>query len=115
MEGMVLNEDTATCTIAGLKSRKVLISFKDRPDTFEVFYTSEINLSHPNGSNPYSRIEGVLTKFRLVMGPYNMLFTATKFDPNKAPVNEMEIPDEATEVNRGEMVAILNRLMEQNL
>jgi hypothetical protein len=44
-----------------------------------------------------------------------MLFTATKFDPNKAPVNEMEIPDEATEVNRGEMVAILNRLMEQNL
>ena len=115
MDGMKITEDTVMSTIAGLKSKKVTISFKERTDTFEVYYTNDIDLAHPNRSNPYSTIDGVLTKFRLVMGPYNMLFTASKFDPNKAPSEEMEIPDEATEVNRLEMVAILNRLMEQNM
>ncbi len=115
MEGMTITEDTVISTLAGLESRKATISFKNRSETFDVFYTNDIELSHPNRSNPYSSIDGVLTKFRLVMGPYNMLFTASKFDPNKAPSDEMEIPEEAMQVNRLEMVAILNRLMEQNL
>lgn len=115
MEGMKITEDTAVITIAGLKSKKVTISFKDSPDTFEVYYTNDIDLAHPNRSNPYANINGVLTKFRLIMGPYNMLFTASKFDPKKAPENEMDIPEESMEVNHLEMVAILNRLMEQNM
>jgi hypothetical protein len=115
MDGMKITEDTTVSTIAGLASRKALISFRDRPDTFEIYYTNDIDLAHPNRTNPYATIDGVLTKFRLVMGPYNMLFTASKFDPNKAPDEEMEIPSGATELNRLEMVTILNRLMEQNM
>lgn len=115
MDGMKITKDTVVCVIAGLESRKAIVSFKDRPETFDIYYTHDIDLTHPNRSNPYAGIDGVLTKFRLVMGPYNMLFTASKFDPNKAPNKEMNIPKEATEVNRLEMIAILNRLMEQNL
>ena len=114
MEGMRMKKDTTSYTFAGLKSKKVTVSFKDSDETFDIYYTDEINLDNPNITNPYSDIDGVLTKFRLVMGPYQMQFTATKFNPEYTPKGRMEIPDQATIVNRPEMVAILNRLMIQN-
>jgi hypothetical protein len=43
-----------------------------------------------------------------------MQFSATKFDPDFKVQERMEIPKEAVEVNREEMVSILARLMEQN-
>lgn len=115
MDGMILNEDTVLHNIAGLESKKILVSFKDKPDTFSIYYTQDINLSQPNVTNPYHDVDGVLTSFRLTMGPYLMQFQATKFDTGRSPKEEMVIPDDAQEVNRNEMVAILNRLMEQNL
>jgi hypothetical protein len=114
MEGMIIEEDTTIYNIAGLASRKATIRFKESQDTFSVFYTNQIKLTHPNQSNPYHEIEGVLTSFRLTMGPYLMQFNATKFDPTFDVIKEMEIPEEAVEVNRAEMVSILARLMEQN-
>jgi hypothetical protein len=115
MDGMVMKEDTTTYTFAGLESKRVIISFKDKKDTFSVYYTNDINLAHPNVTNPYHKIDGVLTNFRLTMGPYLMEFKATKFDPEKPPREEMLIPDQAQKVDRAEMVVILNRLMEQNM
>lgn len=114
MEGMVMKEDTISVLIAGLKSKKVSISFKDTDESFDIFYTTDINLNKPNSTNPYHDIDGVLTEFRLIMGPYLMQFTATKFDPEYMPKEKMKIPEQATIVNRPEMVAILNRLMIQN-
>jgi hypothetical protein len=114
MDGMIIMEDTATYLIAGLKSKKATISYTDKPDTFTIYYTHDINLEHPNETNPYHQIEGVLTGFRLTMGPYLMQFSATKFDPDFKVQEKMEIPKEAVEVNREEMVSILARLMEQN-
>jgi hypothetical protein len=114
MSGMVISEDTATNNIGGLASKKAIVSFKDNQDTFSVYYTNDIKLAHPNQSNPYHLIDGVLTSFRLTMGPYLMQFTATKFDPAYKADKEMEIPSESIEVNREEMVTILARLMEQN-
>ncbi len=114
MEGMEINEDTTTFYLAGLKSKKVRISFNNSDEIFDIYYTNEINLNRPNVTNPYHDIGGVLTKFRLIMGPYLMQFTATKFDPDFTPKEEMKIPDKATIVNRPEMIAILNRLMVQN-
>lgn len=115
MDGMEFKEDTTIYNIAGLNSKRVEVQFKDKNDTFSIYYTDDINLAHPNQTNPYHNITGVLTKFRLTMGPYLMEFKASKFDPAKAPEEEMDIPEDAQQVNRTEMVAILNRLMEQNL
>jgi hypothetical protein len=115
LDGMILEEDTATYILAGLKSKRVNISFKDGREPFSIYYTNEIDLARPNSTNPYQAVNGVLTHFRLTMGPYLMEFRATKFDPEKPPKSEMEIPAGALEVTRPQMVAILNRLMEQNL
>lgn len=115
MSDMVIEEDTTTLKLAGLNSTKANVSFRDGGDNFEIYYTHDIALKDPNASNPYSKVDGVLTKFRLIMGPYHMQFTATKFIPGGAPDSELSIPSDATVVNRSEMVAILNRLMEQNM
>jgi len=115
MDGMILTEDTTSHDFAGLNSKKVLVSFKEKPDTFSIYYTQDINLTKPNVTNPYHDIDGVLTSFRLTMGPYLMYFQATKFEAGRSPKEEMIIPEDALEVNRSELVAILNRLMEQNM
>lgn len=115
MDGMILTEDTSSYTFAGLKSKRLIVSFKDGREPFSIYYTSDIDLPHPNSTNPYRKVDGVLTQFRLMMGPYLMEFKAHKFDPDKAPKEEMLIPEKAVNVNRDDMVAILNRLMEQNL
>ena len=80
LDGMIITEDTTVHTFAGLESKRVIISFKDKEDTFSVYYTNDIDLLHPNRTNPYHKINGVLTNFRLTMGPYLMEFKATKFD-----------------------------------
>jgi len=115
MDGMILEEDPKNYTIAGLNSNRMLVSFKNNPDTFSIYYTNDIHLSNPNITNPYRKVDGVLTAFRLTMGPYLMYFQAVKFQPGSPPKEELPIPDDAKEVNRIEMIAILNRLMEQNL
>lgn len=114
MSGMKLTEDTTSYTFAGLKSKKMIVSFDDDREPFDIYYTKDINLDRPNMTNPYTKVDGVLTGFRLMMGPYLMQFKASKFDPAKAPKEEMLIPMEAKVVDRNQMVAILNRLMEQN-
>jgi hypothetical protein len=114
MNGMTISEDTVSCKIAGLKSKKAIVRFKDSKDTFSIYYTDEIKLAHPNETNPYNQVEGVLTAFRLTMGPYLMQFYATKFDPGFKVEKEMDVPKGSIEVNRDELVTILARLMEQN-
>jgi hypothetical protein len=113
--GMILNEDTTKNIIGGLVSKRVHVSFKDKNDAYDVYYTNEIDLAHPNSTNPYRKIGGVLTEFRLIMGPYLMEFTATKFNPDQSPTEEMIIPENAVKVDRDGMVSILNRLMTQNM
>lgn len=115
MEGMIIEKDTATVETAGLKSNKATIKFKNNSEQYDILYTHDIQLSRPNSTNPYHKVDGVLTNFRLKMGPYLMQFSATKFNPVLDADAEMEIPKDAHEVNREELVAILGRLMEQNM
>jgi hypothetical protein len=115
LSGMIIDQDTTIAEIAGLKSKKVKISFKDSNDKYDVFYTEDIMLTNPNSTNPYKKIDGVLTNFRLKMGPYLMQFTATKFIPKFAVKDELVIPGDAHVVDREELVAILDRLMQQNM
>jgi hypothetical protein len=115
LSGMIVDSDTGSSEIAGLKSKKVKISFKDSNDKYDVYYTDDIMLTNPNSTNPYKKIDGVLTNFRLKMGPYLMQFSATKFTPKLNMKNELLIPEDARVVGREELVAILDRLMKQNL
>jgi len=111
-EDMIIKKDTTTKIIAGLKSYHATASIPGIDEVFDIYYTYDINLKHPNVTNPYLEIEGVLTDFVLFMGPYKMRFEANKFYPDKYPKDNLRIPDKAVDVSRAEMVYVLERLME---
>ncbi len=112
MDNMKIRKDTATRTFAGLKSKKAIISFTDTDETFAVYYTDDIKLKHPNSTNPYKKINGVLTQFRLRMGPYYMLFTAEEFSPETPVRSSLRVPKNAQLVSREEMTYRLYMLIE---
>jgi hypothetical protein len=115
MQDMIIVKDTTIVETAGLKSKKATIKFKNNDEQFDILYTQDIQLNKPNSTNPYRKVDGVLTNFRLKMGPYLMQFSATKFTPELKADTDMDIPKDACEVDREELIAILDRLMNQNM
>ena len=111
MEGMQVEIDTNSVHIAGLRSHKATVSLPDADSTFEVYYTNDISLPSPNANNPYSQIDGVLTKFRLLANGYVMDFEAVSFSSNPEQKREKKIPEDIKEVNRAELTYIFNRLL----
>jgi hypothetical protein len=110
-EGMTVKNDSVVKNIAGLVSHHAVVTLPNTGEHFSIFYTYDISLDHPNITNPYLDIDGVLTDFVLFMGPYKMRFEAQKFLPETVPTDDLHIPDDATEVSRNEMVYALERLM----
>lgn len=112
-QDMEIELDTNTKVIAGLLSKHAIATIPNLNYSFDIYYTYDIELKHPNVTNPYIDIDGVLTDFELFMGPYRMRFIAKKFYPAQPQDLQSNIPGEAVEVSRQEMVSALNRLMEQ--
>jgi hypothetical protein len=110
-ENLEIKKDTSTQTLAGLKSQHAIVTIPQTGDTFDIYYTYDISLEHPNITNPYVDIDGVLTDFVLFMGPYKMKFEAQKFIPGREPKDHLKVPDSAVQLTRDEMVYALERLM----
>lgn len=111
-DGMVITNDSITKSIAGLKSHHAKAYLPGTNELFDIYYTYDIKLEHPNVTNPYLQIDGVLTDFVLYMGPYQMRFEAHKFIPEKQPKEDLRIPKSAVELSREDMVYALDRLMQ---
>ena len=110
-ENMKIIKDSTTLTLAGLKSKHAKVILPNTGEEYDIYYTHDISLDHPNITNPYINIDGVLTDFVLYMGPYKMRFLAQKFIPEKEPKEKLKIPDSAIVLSRDEMVYALDRLM----
>lgn len=110
-EGMKIEKDTSTKIIAGLKSNHAHAILPATGEEFDIYYTYDINIKNPNSTNPYFKINGVLTDFVLYMKPYKMRFVANKFNPEKKPKDNLGIPDDAKEISRAQMVYYMEKLM----
>lgn len=110
LDKMKIEFDTATKILAGLKSQKATIKTNSETKDYDIYYTHDINLNNPNSTNPYYKVQGVLTDFRLTMGSYEMQFTAREFTPNIRS-DSWKLPKNIQKVNREEMFYILDRIM----
>lgn len=111
-EGLKIETDSTLKTIGGLKSKHAKATLPVTGEVFDIYYTYDIDIRHPNITNPYKDIDGVLTDFILYMGPYKMRFEAQKFNPDVEPdENEYAQMNDAIKVTRDEMVYALDRLM----
>jgi len=112
MDNMTVSETNETAVIAGLNCRKALVSLPDEGLTYEIYYTNDIALKHPNLNNPYRMVDGVLVKFELRLQDMRMEFVAHNYHPYSGSKKKPEIPESIIEVNRTQMSQIMNRLLE---
>lgn len=111
MDGMIIKETEETKQIAGFLCKRALVTLPSSGDTFSIYYTNEITLRHPNATNPYKEIKGVLMEFELQLLHLKMRFVADKYTKLEG---EIECKPEKTskEVSRNQMTQILNKLMD---
>ncbi|MBN2610855.1 MAG: hypothetical protein JXB00_04785 [Bacteroidales bacterium] len=113
MEDMDIKYTGETKTIAGLKCHKAIVTLNDNKEKFDVYYTYDINLSDPNITNPYKKIDGVLMEFQLSLSGLKMRFTAESFENTvKNTMEEPAFPKNSNEVTREQMAHIISKLME---
>ncbi len=112
MEDMQIRETNETRIIAGLKCRRAIITLPSDNKQFDIYYTTDIDLRHPNMNNPYKKINGVLMQFELQLLHLRMEFTAVKFNPDTDRGIKLNIPKNISQVTRDQMTQILNKLME---
>jgi hypothetical protein len=113
IDNMEVEYTDDTKVIAGLNSKKAIISLPGNDETFEIYYTDEISIDDPNSTNPYSQIDGVLMDFQLNLIYLKMQFTADKFIPaQNKKINKLKLPEKYQEVTREQMTFIIKRLME---
>lgn len=99
-----LKETNETKEIAGYKCKKVIATMADDPTIkFDVFYTTELNVTAPNFSNPYSKINGMLMEYRLKKFGLEMTFTANHVSKESIPNETFELPAYYKVISRKEM------------
>lgn len=111
MDGMKIRETGETRTIAGFNCRKATVSLPSDSATFDIYYTGDIRLRHPNSTNPYVQIDGVLMEFELKLLTLRMRFTAEKFQPVASVPDKADLPEHTKDVSRDQMTEILAKLL----
>jgi GLPGLI family protein len=112
MEDMVIEETSETKVIAGFNCKKAIVRLPSQNEQFIIYYTNEIKLKHPNSTNPYKKIAGVLMEFELKLLYLHMRFEAEKYQALDDYSITPKINENSKQVSRNQMTQILNKLME---
>jgi GLPGLI family protein len=101
-----------TLHIAGLLCHKVLINNESDNSSREVFYTKEIETHSVNKNTSFEDIPGILMDFEMTLGKLTMHFKATNVEYKDIDNKEFTLPTGYKKISRGEMVKIINQLLE---
>ena len=113
MDGMDIEFTRQTKEIIGFDCRKAIASFPDGGiESFDIWYTEELQLNKPNGNSPFQKIPGVLLEFNTIMGNANMHMVAKRCDVTRIPARIFELPKNYTQVSKLEIETILNALLD---
>ncbi len=110
-EGMKLKETNEEKVVAGIKCKKVHVSFPDKDEDFDIYYTNDIEMTNPNWNNPFHSIKGVLLEYQIKMFGIKTRITAKSVEYIEIPDEDFAIPDGFKEVSREEMEEVINKLM----
>jgi GLPGLI family protein len=113
MDGMNIEFTRQTKEIIGFDCKKAIASFPDGAiESFDIWYTDELQLEKPNGNSPFQKIPGVLLEFNTIMGNANMHMVARSCDVTRIPARIFDLPKNYTQVSKLEMETILNALLD---
>jgi hypothetical protein len=112
MPGMHLKKTLQKKEIAGIKAKKIVVSFDDpKIPSFDIYYTDEIEIDNPNWSNPYTEIPSVLLEFRVKMKGITMIIKAKEVLNKEIANTEFDIPDGFKKVTPKNLDAIIIKIM----
>lgn len=97
--------------IAGYKSKKLIAYYVSNPqDSFEVFYTSELEPQNIYDLSAYKGIHGMLMRYRLRKWGLELEFTAQKVSLQQVPDEDFELPSYYKIVSKEEMEKFIKSL-----
>jgi hypothetical protein len=103
-----LNE---TKMIAGYMCQKSHVKIDDDFQTeFDIFYTMELKIDHPNFANPFHMIEGVLMEYQMKKFGLEMKFTAKTVKKEDIDDATFELPADYKPVSAEEMNSLFESL-----
>lgn len=97
-----------TITLGGFLSEKIEVKTID--SQYDIYYTPEIKVRHPNISTPYTMVKYPLTSFRIQLSQLKMHLTCNKYEHKIVDYEMFSIPEEYKRVNRAAMEEIINNL-----
>jgi GLPGLI family protein len=110
--GMQVQFTEKTREIAGFICKHAIANFPDdNIDSFDIWYTEEIPLKHPNGNTPFGDIPGVLMEFNNLLGEMVMHMKAKSFEAIAIEDEEFQSPENYRPVTKVEMENILDALL----
>jgi hypothetical protein len=110
MKGMSVKKTLRTKDICGFNCKNAEVTLSDGR-TFEVWYTTEIEIESPNRSNPYSEIDGILMSFYFFMGDARMFFNAEAVYRKEIPDRTFERRDKYQRISREEIDKFIDKLI----
>lgn len=103
---MRFTEDTAT--IGGYLSERIEVETAD--EQYDIYFTREIRVRHPNISTPYYKVNHPLTAFRIQLSHLKMHLTCKNSEYKSIDSEMFKIPQAYKPVNREAMEDIINNL-----
>lgn len=112
MQGMVIKKTDDTGEIIGFKCQRAEVTFPSLPDSvYDIWYTDEINIDHPNAANPFKEIDGVLLNFFFFMGDREFRFEAESIYSKEIPDKIFERRIKYTPISKELMDTLITRLV----
>lgn len=100
-----------TLTLAGMPCCKsVIVDLKERRK-FDVAYSTEIIIKHPNINTPYRDIKGILMKFEIDLGKMRLSLTAKKITPARISNKVFQYTDDYKTITHEKMRDIIATML----
>jgi hypothetical protein len=100
-----------TARLVGILCQKASVTDVSTRKSFDVFYTSNIDLQNPNANTPYQNIHGLLLQFGIQMKNLKMKLTAKKINQKEIDNDEFIIPTGYKRISKNQMEEIINTLL----
>ena len=97
-----------TEVIGGLRSEKVEVDTGE--EQYNIYYTKDFTVRHPNISTPYRSIDFPLTEFRIQLSHLKMHLSCAEFETKTIESEIFTIPEDYRSVSRNAMEEIINSL-----
>jgi len=101
MPEIILDSKYESVDYKGYKCSKVSATFDDSSNVpFDIIYTNEIKILHPNENTPFKNIDGIMLKFKIKLYNHLLSFRATSITSTSVSSDEFITPDKYEKVSR---------------